>query len=97
MQLVWTILIGFIAGLIAKIVTPGTGPSGFWLTAALGVGGSILASYLGQWMGLYAAGEGSGFIGRRSRSRHLAGRVPRRRQAAETCIIAALLGELSWA
>jgi uncharacterized membrane protein YeaQ/YmgE (transglycosylase-associated protein family) len=63
MQLVWTILIGFIAGLIAKIVTPGTGPSGFWLTAALGVAGSILASYLGQWMGLYAAGEGSGFIG----------------------------------
>jgi uncharacterized membrane protein YeaQ/YmgE (transglycosylase-associated protein family) len=48
MQLVWTILIGFVAGLIAKILTPGTGPSGFWLTAALGVAGSILATYLGS-------------------------------------------------
>ncbi len=62
MQLVWTILIGFVAGLIAKIVAPGTGPRGFWLTAVLGVAGSILATYLGQWMGLYVAGEGSGFI-----------------------------------
>lgn len=44
MQLVWTILIGFVAGLIAKIVTPGTRPRGFWLTAALGVAGSILAT-----------------------------------------------------
>jgi uncharacterized membrane protein YeaQ/YmgE (transglycosylase-associated protein family) len=62
MQLVWTILIGFVVGLIAKIVTPGAGPSGFWLTASLGVAGSIFATYLGQRMGLYAAGEGSGFF-----------------------------------
>jgi uncharacterized membrane protein YeaQ/YmgE (transglycosylase-associated protein family) len=63
MQLLLTILIGFIAGVIAKMITPGTGPSGFWLTAALGIAGSIVATYLGQWTGLYAPGEFAGFIG----------------------------------
>jgi uncharacterized membrane protein YeaQ/YmgE (transglycosylase-associated protein family) len=63
MQLLWTIIIGFVAGLSAKAITPGPGPSGFWLTAALGVAGSIAATYLGQWAGLYAAGEPAGFIG----------------------------------
>jgi uncharacterized membrane protein YeaQ/YmgE (transglycosylase-associated protein family) len=38
------ILIGFIAGIIAKMITPGTGPSGFWLTAALGIAGSKIAT-----------------------------------------------------
>jgi uncharacterized membrane protein YeaQ/YmgE (transglycosylase-associated protein family) len=44
MQLLLTILIGFIAGIIAKMITPGTGPSGFWLTAALGIAGSKIAT-----------------------------------------------------
>ena len=39
MHWIWTILIGFVAGLIAKAITPGTGPSGFWLTAILGIAG----------------------------------------------------------
>ena len=39
MHLIWTILIGFVAGLIAKVITPGAGPGGFFLTAALGIGG----------------------------------------------------------
>jgi uncharacterized membrane protein YeaQ/YmgE (transglycosylase-associated protein family) len=63
MQILITILIGFIAGIVAKVITPGTGPSGFWLTAGLGIAGSIAATYLGQWMGLYAPGETAGFIG----------------------------------
>ncbi len=63
MHLIWTILIGFVAGLIAKAITPGAGPSGFFLTAALGIGGSLGASYLGQLAGFYKAGESAGFIG----------------------------------
>ena len=59
---VWTILIGFVAGLIAKAVTPGAGPSGFWLTAILGIAGSIAATLIGQTLGLYPAGHAAGFI-----------------------------------
>ena len=42
MHWIWTIIIGFVAGLIAKFVTPGTGPMGFWLTAILGIAGAIV-------------------------------------------------------
>ncbi len=63
MHLIWIILIGFVAGLIAKAVTPGAGPSGFLLTAALGIGGSLAATYLGQALGWYQAGQSAGFIG----------------------------------
>ncbi|MGE5117579.1 MAG: GlsB/YeaQ/YmgE family stress response membrane protein [Betaproteobacteria bacterium] len=62
MHLIWTILIGFVAGLIAKAVTPGAGPSGFFLTAALGIAGSVAATYLGQALGLYPQGHAAGFI-----------------------------------
>jgi uncharacterized membrane protein YeaQ/YmgE (transglycosylase-associated protein family) len=63
MHIIWTILIGFVVGLIAKVVTPGAGPGGFFLTAALGIAGSIGATYVGQAMGWYQAGEGAGFVG----------------------------------
>ena len=63
MHLIWTILIGFVAGLVAKMLTPGAGPSGFFLTAALGIGGSLAATYLGQMAGWYQAGQSAGFIG----------------------------------
>jgi len=56
-------LIGFVAGLIAKAVTPGAGPGGFFLTAALGIGGSLAATYLGQFLGWYQPGQSAGFIG----------------------------------
>ncbi len=59
---IWAILIGFVAGLIAKAVTPGGGPSGFWLTAILGIGGSLAATFIGQAMGLYPEGHPAGFI-----------------------------------
>lgn len=59
---IWTILIGFVAGLIAKALTPGAGPSGFWLTAILGIGGSLAATYIGQAAGFYSAGHSAGFI-----------------------------------
>lgn len=62
MHLIWTILIGFFAGMIAKAVTPGDGPSGFFLTAVLGIAGSIAATYLGEMLGLYHAGDVAGFF-----------------------------------
>jgi uncharacterized membrane protein YeaQ/YmgE (transglycosylase-associated protein family) len=64
MGILWTILIGFIAGLIAKFVVPGDRePSGFILTTILGIVGAFLATYLGQALGWYQAGEGAGLIG----------------------------------
>lgn len=61
--MIWIILIGFVAGLVAKMLTPGTGRGGFFLTAALGIGGSLAATYLGRFAGLYAPGQSAGFIG----------------------------------
>ena len=57
------ILIGFVVGLLAKMLTPGRDPSGFFITAAIGVAGSLLATYGGQALGLYNPGEPAGFIG----------------------------------
>ena len=64
MGIIWTILIGFIAGVIAKFVMPGPNePQGFILTTILGIVGAIVATYLGQALGWYQPGEGAGFIG----------------------------------
>ena len=65
LSLLSTILIGFIAGVIAKFVTPGDThePQGFILTTALGIVGALVATYLGQALGWYQAGRGAGFIG----------------------------------
>ncbi len=63
MTIIWTILIGFVVGLLAKMLTPGRDPSGFFITAAIGIVGSLLATFGGQALGLYHAGEPAGFIG----------------------------------
>jgi uncharacterized membrane protein YeaQ/YmgE (transglycosylase-associated protein family) len=64
MGILWTILIGFIAGVLAKFITPGDNePSGFILTTILGIVGAFIATYLGQALGWYSAGEGAGLIG----------------------------------
>jgi uncharacterized membrane protein YeaQ/YmgE (transglycosylase-associated protein family) len=64
MGFLWTILIGFIAGILAKFITPGDNePSGFILTTLLGVVGAFVATYLAQSLGWYEAGEGAGLIG----------------------------------
>ena len=62
MGIIWTILIGFIAGVFARALLPGKQAMGFFLTAALGIAGSLLVTYLGQAMGWYSAGAGAGFI-----------------------------------
>ena len=63
MHLIWIILIGFVAGLIAKAITPGAGPGGFFLTAARGIAGSLAAPYRGQFLGWYQPGQSAGFVG----------------------------------
>ncbi len=64
MSILWTIIIGFVAGVIAKFLMPGNNePSGFLLTAGLGIVGAFVATYLGQALGWYGPGQGAGLIG----------------------------------
>jgi len=64
MGILWTIIIGFVAGVIAKFIMPGDNePAGFILTAILGIVGAFVATYLGQALGWYRPGEGAGLIG----------------------------------
>jgi uncharacterized membrane protein YeaQ/YmgE (transglycosylase-associated protein family) len=65
MSILWTIIIGFVAGVIAKLLHPGNKyePSGFIVTTLLGIVGAFVATYLGQAVGWYQAGESAGFIG----------------------------------
>jgi len=64
MGVIWTIIIGFLAGVVAKFIMPGSNePSGFIMTTILGIVGAFVATYLGQALGWYSAGEGAGFIG----------------------------------
>ena len=64
MGIIWTIIIGFIAGVIAKFIMPGKNEtSGFILTTILGIVGAFLATFLGHAVGWYRAGEGAGLIG----------------------------------
>ncbi len=61
MSIIWTILIGFIAGLIARAIKPGNDSAGFIVTTVIGIAGSLIATYLCQAMGWYTAGQGAGF------------------------------------
>jgi uncharacterized membrane protein YeaQ/YmgE (transglycosylase-associated protein family) len=63
MHIVWTILLGLAAGIIAKIIYPGRENMGVIVTALLGIAGSFVATYLGQWLHFYQPGETAGFIG----------------------------------
>jgi uncharacterized membrane protein YeaQ/YmgE (transglycosylase-associated protein family) len=63
MHILWIILIGFVVGLIAKLLTPGRDPSGFFVTTIIGIAGAFLATYGGHALGIYRAGEPAGFIG----------------------------------
>ena len=63
MHIIWTILIGLVAGAVAKFLMPGKDPGGFIITTLLGIVGALVATYLGHLIGWYKAGEGAGFIG----------------------------------
>jgi uncharacterized membrane protein YeaQ/YmgE (transglycosylase-associated protein family) len=62
MGILWTILIGFVVGIVAKFLMPGRDPAGFIITVLIGVVGSVIATYLGRAMGWYEVGESAGFI-----------------------------------
>lgn len=64
MGIIWTIIIGFVAGVIAKFIMPGSNePSGFIMTTVLGIVGAFVAAFLGQQLGWYSAYDGVGLIG----------------------------------
>ena len=63
MVLLWVILIGLVVGAVAKFLMPGDDPGGIFVTALIGIAGSIVATYLGHFFGFYQAGDGAGFIG----------------------------------
>jgi uncharacterized membrane protein YeaQ/YmgE (transglycosylase-associated protein family) len=61
--IIWTLIIGLVAGIIAKFLMPGRDPGGFIITMLLGVAGAFVATWLGQAVGWYEAGQGAGLIG----------------------------------
>jgi uncharacterized membrane protein YeaQ/YmgE (transglycosylase-associated protein family) len=63
MHLVGIIVIGFLAGLIAKLLTPGRDPGGFIVTTVLGIVGALVATWLGRAIGWYGPADSAGFIG----------------------------------
>ena len=62
MSILWTIVLGLVIGVIAKLIHPGKENMGFVMTILLGIGGSFFAGVIGQYFGWYQAGEGAGFI-----------------------------------
>jgi uncharacterized membrane protein YeaQ/YmgE (transglycosylase-associated protein family) len=61
--IIWIIIVGFVAGLIARVLSPGPNkPAGFILTTALGIAGAFLATFLGQTVGWYRPDQGAGFV-----------------------------------
>jgi uncharacterized membrane protein YeaQ/YmgE (transglycosylase-associated protein family) len=64
MGILWIIMIGLVAGIIARLLAPGpNNPSGFILTAVLGIAGAFLATWIGQAIGWYRPDQGAGFVG----------------------------------
>jgi len=62
MHILWTIVIGFIVGVLAKMLMPGRDPGGFIITTLLGIAGAFVASYLGQTMHWYSPGQPAGLL-----------------------------------
>src|ERR1044071_4655065 len=61
--IIWIIVVGFIAGIIARMLSPGpNNPAGFILTTVLGIAGAFLATWIGQAIGHYGPDQGAGFI-----------------------------------
>jgi uncharacterized membrane protein YeaQ/YmgE (transglycosylase-associated protein family) len=62
LHLLWVVIIGFIAGAVAKLIMPGKDPGGFVITILLGIVGALLATFLGRLIGWYKEGQSAGFI-----------------------------------
>ncbi|MGE5162551.1 MAG: GlsB/YeaQ/YmgE family stress response membrane protein [Sphingobacteriales bacterium] len=64
MDILWIILIGFVAGLVARLIMPGPNkPMGFLVTTVLGIAGAFLSTFIGQAVGWYRPDQGAGFVG----------------------------------
>jgi len=63
MSILWTAIIGLIAGALAKLIMPGKDPGGIWITMLLGVAGAFVANFLGRALGWYGEGHSAGLIG----------------------------------
>ena len=61
-SLLWECIIGLVVGAVAKLLMPGKDPGGVWITMALGILGSIVATYLGRVIGWYKEGQSAGFV-----------------------------------
>jgi uncharacterized membrane protein YeaQ/YmgE (transglycosylase-associated protein family) len=62
MSIIWAIIVGFIVGVIAKLLTPGKDPKGFIITTLLGIGGSFVGKFIGQGLGMYRPDQPAGFF-----------------------------------
>jgi uncharacterized membrane protein YeaQ/YmgE (transglycosylase-associated protein family) len=62
LSLLWELIIGLVVGAVAKFLMPGKDPGGIWITMLIGIAGSIVATYIGQAIGWYKAGQGAGLI-----------------------------------
>lgn len=62
LHFIWTVIIGFLAGAVAKLIMPGKDPGGFIITTLLGIAGALLARYLGMALGWYHDEDSAGFI-----------------------------------
>ncbi len=62
LHIIWTILIGFVVGVLAKFLTPGRDPSGFFITAAIGIAGAFVAKVIGHFLRIYPPGHPAGFF-----------------------------------
>jgi uncharacterized membrane protein YeaQ/YmgE (transglycosylase-associated protein family) len=62
LELIWIIIIGAVVGALAKLIMPGRDPGGFFVTALLGMGGALVATFIGRLIGLYGPNQGAGFI-----------------------------------
>lgn len=62
MHLLWTLFIGLIVGALAKFLTPGRDPGGFFITICIGIAGSLIATFIGRAAGLYGPDASAGFI-----------------------------------
>lgn len=63
MSIIWTILIGLVAGALAKFIMPGKDPGGIIITILIGIAGSLIFTYGGRLIGFYQEGDSAGFIG----------------------------------
>ena len=62
MSILWTILVGFVVGILAKLLHPGRENMGIIVTTLLGIAGSLIATFLGRLVGFYKEGEAAGFL-----------------------------------